>query len=85
MKEQTESIANVKHSFIDLSGFSKDMLEHIENETKEFNYAKPVLVDIQKLATDNSDVAKRLDDKLNELKAQIERFKEITQRFIVEE
>lgn len=85
VKEQTESIANVKHSVIDLSGFSKDMLEHIENETKEFNYAKPVLVDIQKLATDNSDVANRLDDKLNELKAQIKRFKEITQRFIVEE
>lgn len=85
VKEQTESIASLKHSVVDLSGFSKDMLEHIENEIKQFNIAKPVLADIQKLATHNSELARTLDDKLSELKQQIARFKEVTQRFTVEE
>ncbi len=85
VKEQTESIGSLKHSVVDLSGFSKDMLEHIENEIKQFNIAKPVLADIQKLATHNSELARTLDDKLSELKQQIARFKEVTQRFIVEE
>lgn len=85
VKEQNESIANVKRSIIDLSGFSKDMLEHIENETKEFNLARPVLIDIQELAQDNRDLSNSLDEKLNELKNQIMKFKEVTQRFLVEE
>lgn len=85
VKEQNESITNMKRSIIDLSGFSKDMLEHIENETKEFNVARPVLNDIQKLAQENSDLSNSLDEKLNELKEQITKFKEVTQRFVVEE
>lgn len=84
VKEQTESITSMKHSVVDLSGFSKDMLEHIENEIKQFNIAKPVLADIQKLATHNSELASSLDDKLSELKQQIAKFKEVTQRFTVE-
>jgi len=85
VKEQSESIGGVKRSVIDLSGFAKDMLEHIENEIKQFNTAKPVLADIQKLASNNSELSSSLDDKLSELKQQIAKFKEVTQRFTVEE
>lgn len=84
VKEQTESITNVKRSIIDLSSFSKEMLEHIENETKEFNMARPVLNEIQKLAKENSELSNELEKRLDELKMQIAKFEEVTKRFIVE-
>ncbi len=85
VKEQNQSIATLKRSIIDLSGFSKDLIQHMENEIKEFESAKPVVFEIQKLASDNSQLSKKLDEELNDLKSQIVKFKEVTQRFIVEE
>lgn len=85
VKEQTEAISKIKSSVIDLSGFSKDMLEHIQSETEEINATKPVLSGIQKLSHDNDVLASKLDEKLNELKEQITKFKEVTSRFVIEE
>lgn len=81
VKEQNSSMASVKKSIIDLSGFSKQLTDYINRDKEEISQTKPLINDIRKLAEDNNKQAINLEGKLLELKALSDKFNEITKRF----
>lgn len=81
IREQNASIDSVKGSFVELSNFSKDLIEHIAKEEKELETTEKSLVDVLNLSEENAVKSKNLEEKLLEIKDQISSFKELTGKF----
>lgn len=81
VREQNVSIDNMKGSFVELTNFSKDLVEHTEKEEKEIDLSKKVLEDVLKLSDENAVKSKNLEEKLSEIKEQILLFKDLTSKF----
>lgn len=81
VREQNVSIDNMKGSFVELTNFSKDLVEHTEKEEKEIDLSKKVLEDVLKLSDENAVKSKNLEEKLSEIKEQISLFKDLTSKF----
>ncbi len=83
VKEQNDSIGNVKKSVIDLSSFSRQLSDYINKEKEEISQTKPLIAEIERLADDNDKQAKNLEEKLIELKKLGDKFNNIIRKFIV--
>ncbi|MCX7991859.1 MAG: methyl-accepting chemotaxis protein [Proteobacteria bacterium] len=83
VKEQNDSIGNVKKSVIDLSGFSRQLSDYISKEKAEISQTMPLISEIEKLAEDNNKQARNLEEKLVELKNLGDKFNDIIRRFTV--
>ncbi|MCX7769504.1 MAG: methyl-accepting chemotaxis protein [Proteobacteria bacterium] len=81
VREQNASIGSVKGSFVELSNFSKDLVEHIDKEEKEIKISEKALEDVLNLSEENAIKSKNLEEKLLEIKEQISLFKDLTNKF----